>query len=296
MADYINEKCISCGKEFTKDDDVVVCPECGTPYHRGCYEKEGKCINNELHEKHSVWKPEVKEHEETEKIVCKNCGAENPKEALFCNKCGTGLQYDDIPQDFIGIELNPNEECFGFNPDEDFDGVKLSEIAKYVKSNRLYFISHFKRMKDTGKKFSMNLLCIFFPQFFFANRKCYGWSFFTVLLISLISIPNIIVQFAEAGVMSELLSAVKINSSLFSGMMVGSTVLNYISIIFFGLFGNYIYYKHVIKNIKRIKAEGGQLETSGGTKFINVIFVIMLQIIFELAFIFIYSKLSALGA
>ena len=90
MADYINEKCISCGKEFTKDDDVVVCPECGTPYHRGCYEKEGKCINNELHEKHSVWKPEVKEHEETEKIVCKNCGAENPKEALFCNKCGTG--------------------------------------------------------------------------------------------------------------------------------------------------------------------------------------------------------------
>ena len=36
MADYINEKCISCGKEFTKDDDVVVCPECGTPYHRGC--------------------------------------------------------------------------------------------------------------------------------------------------------------------------------------------------------------------------------------------------------------------
>ena len=96
--------------------------------------------------------------------------------------------------------------------------------------------------------------------------------------------------------MGELLSAVKINSSLFSGMMVGSTVLNYISIIFFGLFGNYIYYKHVIKNIKRIKAEGGQLETSGGTKFINVIFVIMLQIIFELAFIFIYSKLSALGA
>ena len=243
-----------------------------------------------------MWKPEVKEHEETEKIVCKNCGAENPKEALFCNKRGTGLQYDDIPQDFIGIELNPNEECFGFNPDEDFDGVKLSEIAKYVKSNRLYFISHFKRMKDTDKKISLNLLCIFFPQFFFANRKCYGWAFFTVLLISLISIPNIIVQFAEAGLMGELLSAVKINSSLFSGMMVGSTVLNYISIIFFGLFGNYIYYKHVIKNIKRIKAEGGQLETSGGTKFINVIFVIMLQIIFELAFIFIYSKLSALGA
>ena len=151
-------------------------------------------------------------------------------------------------------------------------------------------------MKDTDKKISLNLLCIFFPQFFFANRKCYGWSFFTVLLISLISIPNIIVQFAETGIMGELLSAVKINSSLFSGMMVGSTVLNYISIIFFGLFGNYIYYKHVIKNIKRIKAEGGQLETSGGTKFINVIFVIMLQIIFELAFIFIYSKLSAFGA
>ena len=28
---YKGEKCAACGKEFTEDDDVVVCPECGSP-------------------------------------------------------------------------------------------------------------------------------------------------------------------------------------------------------------------------------------------------------------------------
>ena len=26
-----------------KGDDIVVCPECGAPHHRECYEKEGHC-------------------------------------------------------------------------------------------------------------------------------------------------------------------------------------------------------------------------------------------------------------
>ncbi|MBQ3919840.1 MAG: hypothetical protein II695_09210, partial [Oscillospiraceae bacterium] len=31
---YTGHKCMVCGKVFTDDDDVVVCVECGTPYHR----------------------------------------------------------------------------------------------------------------------------------------------------------------------------------------------------------------------------------------------------------------------
>ena len=41
MSDYIGAKCIVCEKEFTKDDEIVVCPDCGTPYHKACYLKEG---------------------------------------------------------------------------------------------------------------------------------------------------------------------------------------------------------------------------------------------------------------
>ena len=45
--DYTGIKCPVCEKTFTKQDDVVVCPECGAPYHRECYQKEGHCIFEE---------------------------------------------------------------------------------------------------------------------------------------------------------------------------------------------------------------------------------------------------------
>ena len=47
--DYIGLKCPICGKPFTADDDIVVCPQCGAPYHRECYIKAGKCIYEDKH-------------------------------------------------------------------------------------------------------------------------------------------------------------------------------------------------------------------------------------------------------
>ena len=40
---YSQEKCPVCENEFTNDDDIVVCPLCGTPHHRECYKKNGEC-------------------------------------------------------------------------------------------------------------------------------------------------------------------------------------------------------------------------------------------------------------
>ncbi|MBQ7654597.1 MAG: hypothetical protein IJS17_05950 [Clostridia bacterium] len=36
---YENEKCSFCGETFKEDDKIVVCPECGAPHHKDCYEK-----------------------------------------------------------------------------------------------------------------------------------------------------------------------------------------------------------------------------------------------------------------
>ncbi|MEG2081411.1 MAG: RING finger protein [Oscillospiraceae bacterium] len=46
---YDGEKCPICAKEFTEDDDVVVCPICGTPHHRSCYLNNKDCANVGLH-------------------------------------------------------------------------------------------------------------------------------------------------------------------------------------------------------------------------------------------------------
>ena len=55
MEEYIGQACLHCGKAFTAEDDIVSCPECGTPYHRACWKETGRCINDTLHEKGESW-------------------------------------------------------------------------------------------------------------------------------------------------------------------------------------------------------------------------------------------------
>ena len=45
MPKYYGCPCEGCGKPLTLQDDIVVCPDCGAPYHRVCYEKLGQCIH-----------------------------------------------------------------------------------------------------------------------------------------------------------------------------------------------------------------------------------------------------------
>ena len=98
MADYKGKKCLICDKEFSEGDDIVVCPDCGTPYHRECYLEKGECINYELHEKGGSWQAEQDEIEDRRRrenagsdIRCPRCGQNNPGTALFCNSCGLPL-------------------------------------------------------------------------------------------------------------------------------------------------------------------------------------------------------------
>lgn len=55
VSNFTGSKCIICENEFNDNDDIVVCPECGTPYHRECYQKEGKCVNVRLHDQGKSW-------------------------------------------------------------------------------------------------------------------------------------------------------------------------------------------------------------------------------------------------
>ena len=49
MPKYYGCPCEGCGKPLTLQDDIVVCPDCGAPYHRVCYEKLGQCIHRPAH-------------------------------------------------------------------------------------------------------------------------------------------------------------------------------------------------------------------------------------------------------
>ena len=49
MMDYKGCKCASCHKVLKEGDDIVICPECGAPYHRECYAAEGRCVFSAKH-------------------------------------------------------------------------------------------------------------------------------------------------------------------------------------------------------------------------------------------------------
>ncbi len=94
---YTGSKCIVCSQPFSEGDDIVVCPDCGTPYHRDCWKKEGKCINTELHERGFSWQPEPEQPqaEQVGEQRCMRCGAQLEEGQLFCPECGMPLQQDN---------------------------------------------------------------------------------------------------------------------------------------------------------------------------------------------------------
>lgn len=96
--DYKGLKCSVCGKPFSENDDIVVCPECGAPYHRDCYAKAGKCVYSDRHGTPDAWKPPQHTEENSSDVRrCPRCGAPNAKSALFCAHCGQPLSDENEP-------------------------------------------------------------------------------------------------------------------------------------------------------------------------------------------------------
>lgn len=306
MSRYVGKKCVICDKTFADSDDIVVCPDCGTPYHRDCYSAAGKCVAEGLHEKGTSW------HDfqvETGKIlICKNCSHENSSESLFCEKCGKPTKMQESTQNqpnnnnrpFVVIngQSVPVEFAFmfdeycGISPEEDFDGVKLKEIADFVGPNKHYYLPIFKVMKDTNKKFSMNLPAIIFPHYYFAYRKMY-FPMFVALLSSIVL--ELQWQFEYIKDSSTLIyRLVSQNPKLLEALLdfgnsdayvFISGLLMYLSLavsIIFACFSNWIYYRHCIKKIKSIKSKKADAKTRnsfikkcGGTTFAGILLAFM---------------------
>ena len=104
MSNYTGCKCPVCQQPFTETDDIVVCPECGAPYHRACYQKQGGCVYEFKHGTGFEWKPDPAASQAAEagradstrysdpQLACPVCGAPNPATGLFCENCGAPLR------------------------------------------------------------------------------------------------------------------------------------------------------------------------------------------------------------
>lgn len=98
---YYNSLCNGCGLPLKEDEDIVVCPECGTPQHRDCYKKENRCVNSHLHGSDFAWSPggnplppvavHIEQTPEKEELPCPSCGHLNAPDAKVCENCSMKL-------------------------------------------------------------------------------------------------------------------------------------------------------------------------------------------------------------
>lgn len=221
MADYKNCTCIACRNEFEPDDDIVVCPDCGTPYHRDCWNAHGHCINTELHETGKAWARPAPGPEESKAssgsalVPCPNCGSKNDESNLFCTRCGSSMRrgeegrapfggFSGMFQSSEGGEEGADwrEHIPGMGtarpdcpPDEELEeGVRMQDAVDFVGKNTLYHIPRFRFFRDQKKKLAPNFVCLLFPEFYYAYRKMWPMAILTLFVTFLLSIPGVLLS------------------------------------------------------------------------------------------------------
>ena len=170
---FEHDVCPICAQPFAPSDDVVVCPDCGTPHHRGCWMQLGGCANADKHGQDFVWqsaapKETAAEADAAYSTRCPRCGEECAPDALICPTCGKklGVATDsrfDFNDDFFlrGVDADP---------ETDLDGFSVREAAMFVQYRAGDYVRKFSRIK-AGKKAGWNWAAFFFSPFWFFYRK-----------------------------------------------------------------------------------------------------------------------------
>lgn len=325
MRIHIGEMCVCCGKPLDISDDIVVCPTCGTPYHRACWEKTGHCIQTQLHETGQSWSPKWTEAER-KAAICPNCGTENLPGASQCNRCGVPLgthpaqpsqtsateemnaEVDDAEEKKSSMWTQMLEMAGQWEKDEHYakdsekkiGSERLADVADFVGRNTLYYIPRFLRF-HAGRRITLNFPCLFFPQLYLAYRKMWGIALLLVGVLSLLSIPQMLLGMDDmvqamlvgspaAASMDTLFQRIQVRLESWETVLYNASVVcSYLQIcleIVFALLGNWFYYRFALRKVHRIAQEPispamrrHRLQEEGGTSGWLIVAILALQYI-----------------
>ena len=301
--DYIGCKCPVCEKNFHADDDIVVCPDCGTPHHRECYRSLGHCVNESLHAGGYDYNEKKSENDRSNGIICPKCGRENEPDAFFCKYCASPLSKADEPQP-NGAPNPSNAAGFGAGASGQFaypfmdpmagvpadadlgDGVTAGEAAKYVKQNTPYFSRVFNNIVSFGRS-KFNFAAALFSGGYLLYRKMYKLGALLTALQAAMMIVTLFVetgyasiftaftdQYAKASSLVEMMDYLSKLDTTELFILYLPTVLSFARFaiaIAVGATFNRMYLKHCKREIIKIKSEAAEgenpdtrLQTKGG--------------------------------
>ncbi len=165
--DFTKFHCPVCNKNFSENDDVVVCPECGTPHHRECYKITGKCFNENLHGEENSFAEKYKNSEENkeEKIFkpIEEKSDENKKDSTENPFKTDGKALPDF------IRINPAQNHL-------IEGKHANLFEAAVGKNQNYYIPRFTVLSSLNKGLSLNFIAFFAPLAWSLYRKMYNLS------------------------------------------------------------------------------------------------------------------------
>lgn len=273
---YERQNCVHCGREFAKNDDIVVCPICGTPHHRECWADGNGCGNSSKHEQGYVYQNPEQAQGSAKTEKCLFCGNENPDDALICHKCGADLTkgaqggasqgntMGGIP--FMSFDFTPPKDPYE-NSTDTIDDVPVSKVAKRVLVNTNYYIPRFSKLSKRKIPVSWNWASFLMPScVWFYFRKCYIAGTLAAIFNTLVCLlfNGFLTQFyglqinayADEQTMAEAIKLLLSPTGLaFFGIIIGFRVL-------MGLSGNALYKAQVMSDIRSEK------QTMGGTNLI----------------------------
>lgn len=282
MSRYTGLPCVSCKKTFSDSDDIVVCPDCGAPHHRSCYEALGQCALQDKHDEKFVWQAHIPDadnaHDQSHAVICPNCNAANPANGRFCQMCGTPLQNAESgAQNGAGRaygQYSHNTQSYSGQPDADFrpdkapaferwdiDGITSQELSAYTGSGSYYFLRQFKWILHTQYNMSWNWSALIFSFFYFFYRKMYKVGFALLGFYIASSIPALLCYFGPTDATIEMMGVtIAYNARLAAQtapfVMVLNTMRLFLS-IWCAVFANKLYLKSTLQTIRRYKKESG---------------------------------------
>ncbi len=220
--DFTKYSCPVCDKRFTSDDDIVVCPECGAPHHRECYDSLEHCFYEDKHSESFSYEDLHKEEsdnnnaEDDSTVICPVCQTENPSGIFYCQKCGTPLANNRANQNNTNEDnrqaqgaygqstgqqnVPPNPMNFMFDPMAGLDSnqpiadnVTAGEMAKFVGKNTPYYLTVFNRLKAFNAS-KYNFSAFIFSGVYFLYRKMIGIGILLTAIIICLTVGQVFIQ------------------------------------------------------------------------------------------------------
>lgn len=276
MPKYYGSPCEGCGKPLMLTDDIVVCPDCGAPYHRVCYEKLGRCIHSAAHRAGFEWKFP---YQDSELRTCPACGERTLRAESVCRCCGKVLppegkaepndraaanaerganfdyasfyaqQQQQQPQSPSDMVHQTYQAVFG--RDGLMDGISYSDWEAYIGSAAPSYMLSFSKMQLQRFRISISFSAMLFGPFYFFYRKAWKPAFAFLAAEVLLCAPSIISMMQISG--SSLAPGMSEATLLTLGHV--ASALNFVLMLVRGLYGKWLYRKSAEGRIKQIRTE-----------------------------------------